>query len=224
MDTYYRKSQRDTMAQERETAVRQLSDPNYEDKAAIRKRIRRLDQNLERGTPPELTGDQRDKASARLNHLADSISRDMPSDQAMRRNARGTVGRHLAWHERHKREVSEYKNLKMALHPDSDDPDLCNIEQLRSHTRLGDPAMHDTQIGGRLFVGTDPSPAYQEGWDRTFGNGGGEEEGRGSDAETSAVPPPVEGLTPTEEEPPESIVEMQIESAAGDPVEAELTD
>lgn len=187
MDTYYRKHQRDEMADERDTASRQLQNPNFEDKAGLRKRIQRIDRNLERGTPPELTPEQRDKANARRAYLEGEITRDMPSDTEMRRNARGSVGRHLAWHEAHKHQVSEWKNLKMAIEPQSEDPDLCNVETLRSVTRTGDPNYNEAQIPGRLFVGTNPSPAYKEGWDRTFGD---EDEAPPAVVNSPAGPPP----------------------------------
>jgi hypothetical protein len=210
MDTFYRNSQRTAMREERDTAVRQINHPNFEDKAGLQKRIRRIDQNLERGTPPELNAEQRDKANVRRKFLEEEITRDMPSDTEMRRNDRGSVGRHLAWHEAHKHQVSEWKNIKMALEPQNEDPDLCNVETLRSLTRTGDPSFSEAQIPGRLFVGTNPSPAYKAGWDQTFGD-------------ADEAPPEVVKAPARPPAPRNSIVNMNLDAKQAED-EAQLTD
>lgn len=199
MDTYYRKHQLEDMKDSRSRAVRAIKDPNHEDKAGLQKQIRRIDNDLQRGTPPELTSEQRDKAVKRASYLEGEIQRGMPSDFEMRRNPDGAVGKNQRWEARNQRHCLEYKNLQMAIHPESEDPDLCNIERLRPRTTPQDLSAHGAQIPGRIFSGTNPSQAYLDNYDDTFGN-------------SDTPEPPGLGMGPEEAPEVKSIVEMQLDS------------
>jgi hypothetical protein len=99
----------------------------------------------------------------------------MPSDEEMRRNPPGTVGRHMRFDKAAKMrdrfpegELRRWKNHQLSLNRGDADPDVANFERMRPlHNHQA--SMLGAQIPGKVFVGTNPSPAYMDGYDRTFG-------------------------------------------------------
>jgi hypothetical protein len=99
----------------------------------------------------------------------------MPSDEQMRRNTPGTVGQHLRFDKAAKSrdhfddgDLAHWKDNQLALHKGSDDPDVANFERMRPLHNQG--SMLGAQIPGAQYYGTNPSQAYLDGFDETFGD------------------------------------------------------
>ena len=88
----------------------------------------------------------------------------------MRKNPAGAVGRFNRGENstRIKNAILRWKDVQKMLHPGDPDPDLCNVERLRSSTsHLG---MHDAQIPGTDYHFAPPTDAWKQRWDETFGD------------------------------------------------------
>jgi hypothetical protein len=98
----------------------------------------------------------------------------MPSFMEMRRNPPGAVGKNIEWLRRIKKQVHDgsdrygrsalerWKNIRLALHRGSDDPDIASIERLRpTGSTLN---MENAQIEGAVFSA--PSPQFQANYDK----------------------------------------------------------
>lgn len=170
---YMKPSQVQQMRSEINALRSQISNPQPggADKNEMMKRVRRMEQTLSRHTPAPLSADERDAYAREEMRLRQQFAQDMLSAQTMRRNPAGAVDAQLVFHKKHRNRIVRWKNVLRALHPEDDSPDLCNIERFRPHARPTDASMHDAQISGKTFVGIDNSPAYREGWERTFGDG-----------------------------------------------------
>jgi hypothetical protein len=151
---------------------KQIEDPRPggADKGEMLARVRRIEQSLETQKPPDLTAEQRDAYAKEEERLRETFAPHMLSGEEMRKAPPGAVDRQIAFHEKFKRVIFRWKNIIRALNPDNTAPDLSSIERFRPHKRPGQPSMHDVQIEGKTFVGLEDSPAYREGWDRTFGD------------------------------------------------------
>ncbi|MEQ1844130.1 MAG: hypothetical protein ABL983_00965 [Nitrospira sp.] len=130
------------------------------DIAEARNRVRRLKGQLKDYSPPELTGGQRDKLVKRIKELEDKILPGMPTQEEMRKNPAGMVGRHMRFEKANKKAILEWKNAQIMLDPTSNDPDLANFERLRPSGEV-DRFRGDAQINGLMSYGNIP----QELWD-----------------------------------------------------------
>lgn len=136
-----------------------------EGRAALGKRKRQIEKDLIAGQPPELTGATRDALAAREIVLADTIRDGMVVHEEMRRNPVGAVDRHRKWERANKDRILEWKNIRRALNPDSDEKDLANVDRLRpSMLPVGMGAtstfMADAQIPGKFAM----TPLAKENW------------------------------------------------------------
>lgn len=121
------------------------------DKREMNARKKRLTAQLDQLTPRPFGIGEKDAAVKRWNELADSIKEDMPSGEEMRRNPPGARQKQTAWHERHKHEVQEWKNLGLRLREGGDVPAKeftheDNVEILRTWRRSNDVSMDHAQI------------------------------------------------------------------------------
>lgn len=117
---------------------------------------RALESELEADSPPDqLPGDVKDITINRERQLAEFISSGMQAEEEMRRNPAGAVARYNAWQRRTKDAINEWKNIRILNNPESDDPDLANVEILRP--RMASPGqaatfMSDAQIPGQFAM------------------------------------------------------------------------
>jgi hypothetical protein len=121
--------------------------------------------------PPDLSPEQRDRASKRITELEGQLKEGMLSHEEMRRNPPGAVAQNVRWERANKRRVMEWKNLQLALHKGASHTDtsaMLNIARLRPHTNH--LPMGGAQIQSTVTMSF-PSEAYKEGWERIFGSG-----------------------------------------------------
>lgn len=97
-----------------------------------------IDDTLETVSPPKLSGAAKDALNIRRKALEDSIRVGMLSEEEMRHNPPDAVDRNIAWEKAHKDEVLEWKNIKVALDPESEAESNTNIETIRPRQFLGD--------------------------------------------------------------------------------------
>lgn len=134
-----------------------------QDKVAVQKRMRRLKESLETQSPHQLDGATIDKLTKRSKELEERIVQGMLTQEEMRKNPAGSVGRHMKWEKAHKRDILEWKNIQLMREPNSDDPDLANFERLRPAGAM-DRFRGDAQINGVMSYRNVP----QENWDLAF--------------------------------------------------------
>ncbi len=133
--------------------------PYIEDKGAMRKRINKLHDALYRDSKqPYDTAEEKNKAMKRERELREQWTTNMPSVEEMRRNRAGAVHKHMQWEKHNKQAILEWKETQALLHPESDDPDLCNVERYRPER----PFAYDTtaQIPGYHAM----SPQAKANW------------------------------------------------------------
>ena len=134
-----------------------------EGRAHLMKRQRDLKRELAKCTPPVLTGEQKDALNVRRKELETDIRVGMPTQEQMRRNPVGAVDQHRRWERRTGSAILEWKNIRRALEPDSEDRDLANVEILRSSslpTNGTSTFMADAQIPGHFAM----TPVAKENW------------------------------------------------------------
>lgn len=121
------------------------------DRPEASKRKVRLTKQLEELTPTAFPVQEKDTAVKRWRQLASSIKEDMPSGEEMRRNPPGARQKQTSWHERHKHEVQEWKNLGLRLRAGGDVPapefkHEDSVEILRGWRGSHDLSMDGAQI------------------------------------------------------------------------------
>lgn len=165
-----RKQQRVDLHDERRSAERDLANPIVTNKGPAQKIIQRIDSQLQRSSPPELNDTQKDAVAKRVSEIGKRLASTMPSNEEMRKSPPGAVGKHQEWERLAKtREgdgskvglLQEWKNGKIALEPDKDDPDHTNFELHRPRTSTLN--MDNALIDGKMM--SVPSLAAMQGHD-----------------------------------------------------------
>ena len=172
---YLRQNQIDEIENEKRVLQHTLESREVQERGNLVAHLKRIDRELETKAPPELTGEERDQKLRECQEIESRLVPNMPSDEEMRRNPPGVVGRHMRYEKLAKGrdhfpegDLSRWKDNQLALHKGSDDPDVANFERMRPlHSHQA--SMLGAQIPGKVFVGTNPTQAYLEGHDRTFG-------------------------------------------------------
>lgn len=139
----------------------QLKTP--QDRGDVQRRLGRLKQSLDTQRPPEVTGAMKDRLAERAEAIEAKVTSGMLSQEEMRKNPAGSVGKHMRWERENKRDILEWKNIQQVLEPDSDDPDLSNFERLRP-AGAQDRVRLNAQISGKMSYGKIPA----EKWDQAF--------------------------------------------------------
>lgn len=173
---YLRHSQIEEIENEKRVLQHTLESREVQERGNLVAHLARIDRELETKGPPDLTGDERDRLTRECQQIEERLIPQMPSDEEMRRNPPGTVGRHMRYEKLSKSrdrfpegEIFRWKDNQLALNKGSEDPDVANFERMRPlHSHQA--SMLGAQIPGKVFVGTNPTPAYREGYDRTFGD------------------------------------------------------
>lgn len=169
-----RYNRRQSLREQKAVHEKLYRDPHNDDKGAQIKSIRNIDKMLSEQAPSgELTGAERDANWKRIKELETSIQDGMLTVEEMRRapnQQTDAVYRHMKWEAAKKSDILEWKNRMIQQEPDSDDPNLANIEKLRPEK--------GTQYSGFMVDAMGPrghmsfqNPAAQEGFDRIFPDG-----------------------------------------------------
>lgn len=129
----------------------------------MHQRRKAIDKQLEDFAPAPLEGSEKDKLANLEKELRAAWINNMPTEEEMRKNPAGMVDRHRKWEKLNKKIIGQWKNVRRQLEPDSDDPDLANIERYRPHGVM-DRLVAGAQISGAMNYRTIP----QENWDTAF--------------------------------------------------------
>lgn len=162
-----RPEQRSEMLAERDVLRTKLSNPHIEDKGAVAKQLRNLETQLETQTPKPYKPTEIDAAVRRERELREQLLAGMPSQEEMRKNPPGAVGKHMEWERRNKQRLLEWKEIRLRLNHDNADPDVANFERFRPTTSTLN--MDNAQIPGTQYFMPPTSPQYQENFERIFG-------------------------------------------------------
>lgn len=133
------------------------------------KRKRDIAEQLEDQSPyPSITPDTRDALNKRRLELEAQIKEGMLPTEVMRRNPFGAVGQNVKWQKRNTARVLEWQNIMRQLEPDSEDPDISNVEKLRPSILRPDGV--STYMGASQIPGVHAmSPLAKDNFPETMG-------------------------------------------------------
>lgn len=167
VEPYMRPSERTELQADIEAIESQLSDRHpgarLEDRPEAVRRLKRMKAELERRQPPRLSGPEKDEAAREAVALTEYLSSKMLSYDEMRKNPPGSVGKNTAYHKQTKNAQLRLKALRQELEPDSDDPDVANLETIRPISNRN-ISFDGSQIGGERIFSV-PSESYKQGYD-----------------------------------------------------------
>lgn len=126
----------------------QLTHPDS-DKGAVQGQLRRLRIQLDKQTPRELQGKEKDSIVAEQKQLLDSILEGMPSREEMRKAPPGAVDKHMKWEKRNKEAIIRWKNNELRLNAGSEDVEIANLEKYRPTASTLN--MHNAFIPGTQY-------------------------------------------------------------------------
>lgn len=151
-----RSHQRVALGEDQRQLEEQVKQPGIQQAGHIRQELRRLDKQLATQSPQSITPEERDLLAKKKTELLTEVTAGMLTKEEMRRNPAGAVHRHLSWERANKKKIVLLKNIMIQLDPDSDDPDLANLERYRPETRTAGPGastfMADAQIPGHFAM------------------------------------------------------------------------
>ncbi len=155
-----RPQQIEEMHDEKQRLERTLDAPPHvvsqvQDVGAMRRQLRQLNAQLEHQTPRPYKQDEIDKAVVREEKLRGEFTAGMPTQAEMRKTPTGAVDKHMAWERRNKRNIMEWKNIRLRLQASggisgmTDGRDVANIERFRPTGGSGELPMHAPLISGK---------------------------------------------------------------------------
>jgi len=162
---FLRPHQVDSLKEDIKSAKATLQDPHnqLDDRGAVAKRLRSLEQKLEREEPPTITKQQEDRLVKMKRDIEKRVVDGMPSHEEMRRAPHGALGKHQRWERRNKRWVQRLRNINLTLTKGAADSDAANIEGLRP--RESTIGMHSAIIGKDASAFSFPSEQFQSRYD-----------------------------------------------------------
>lgn len=101
------------------------------DSSVGRRSLRQAKQMLQQAPKQHLETEEKEFLSTKVKELEEKIRHGMPTQYEMRANPPGTVAKHMRWEKGNKKDILRWKNAKVRLEPDNEDPDLANTELLR---------------------------------------------------------------------------------------------
>lgn len=122
------------------------------DKGGLHKQIRALKASLAEYTPTPFAASNRDDMAKRAEQLKNEFTAGMPTAAEMRKSPPGSVGKHMAWEQRNKAKILEWKYISRRLEPENEDPDLTNIEKFRKHGGVDELSMDNAFIPGKTII------------------------------------------------------------------------
>jgi hypothetical protein len=96
----------------------------------------------------------------------------MPSQEEMRKSPPGAIGKHMRWEKQNKKNLEEWKNLKLRLNHEDTDPDVANFERFRP-TSSSSLNMDNAHIPGNQYFLPPQSEQYRDNFDKVFPNAPG---------------------------------------------------
>jgi hypothetical protein len=156
--TYLRPVQVDEMKRDKENLEGQLRNPHIQDKASVARQLSGVNRQLETQTPQPFPEEVGDKAAARINELRERIREDMPTQAEMRKAPPGAVNKELAFQQKHKQNIQEYKALMLRQNAGTDDNEVASIERFRPEGGSGEMNMDNALIAGTNYNFGAPVP------------------------------------------------------------------
>lgn len=157
-----RPHQRQEMQSEQKVLENKLRNPYIQDKGAVNTQLRKLNRQLDTQTPTAYKSDEVDSMVKKEAKLRSEILSGMPSQEEMRKAPPGAIGKHMAWENRNKDKLLNWKEIRLRMEPESTDPDIANFERFRPKTNSLN--MDNAQIPGKQYHL--PTEAYKEGYDK----------------------------------------------------------
>lgn len=144
----------------------QLAKMGSQSIAQARTHLNALEEDLEQHSPPtDLSPETREALARELKREEDIYREGRLSHEEMRRNHVGAVDRNIRHEKANKDRGLKIKNLRLLLNPDSDEQDLCNLENLRPSGILPGSAQHydvNAQLPGYMAYSHIPDEKWQE--------------------------------------------------------------
>lgn len=166
--------QRQDLTEQRAGHEKAYRDKDNDDKGAQIRSMRNIDRMLsEQAATGELTGQEKDANWKRIKELEANIQCGMLPVEEMRRSPNqqtDAVYRHMKWETANKKDILEWKNRIIQQEPNSDDPNLANVERLRPQKGTSYSGLMVDAMGPRGHMAFQ-SPAAQAGFDRVFPDG-----------------------------------------------------
>lgn len=131
--TLLRPNQKADLQEEEQRLEKAINDPRarLDDRPSAVRRLKQVKQQLAIFTPKPYSDEEIDTAVRRERELREEITSGMPTQEEMRRAPPGAVGRHRSWEKKFEKKIDEWKEIRLRIHHDSDDPDIANLEQFR---------------------------------------------------------------------------------------------
>jgi len=150
-DNYLRPVQVHDLQNEKKACEKALSPQNRDnsrlDRGAMTRQLLNVNKMLDEQSPPDVQ--DKTALSKRCTELQEKIMQGMPSQEEMRKNPPGAVGKHLRWEKQNKEDIREWKNSQLILNKGDDNPDAANIEKFRP--KVSTLNMDNAQIPGQQF-------------------------------------------------------------------------
>jgi hypothetical protein len=166
---YLRPNQTGELEQTLQSIDSTLADPHsrrhIQDPGAMRKQRSAAAKTLETFAPPRLRGAELDRVAKREQEYRKDLMAEMPSQEEMRKNPPGAVGKHQRFEKRNKNKILQWKNDRLTIgiaQGGNDDPDLANLELYR-------PVRSTLNMDNAQIPGADynfPSPQFQENYEK----------------------------------------------------------
>jgi hypothetical protein len=156
----------DELQDEKRSLEAMMTNQHVQDKGSVNKQLRQLKHQLETQSPKPPTAAEVDGLAKREAQLQSEMVQGMPSQEEMRKNPPGAVGKHMTWEKRNKQKLLEWKNIRLRMNIGDNDPDLANFERHRPTTSSLN--MDNAQIHGTTYFMPTPTPAYTEGHERIW--------------------------------------------------------
>jgi len=128
--------------------------------------LRRVDNTLNEQAPKPFVGEDLDTAVKEEAQLREEIQVGMLSQEEIRKNPPGAVGRLQAWEKRNKEKILAWKHMTLRLNIGSDDPDVANFERFRPTRNTLN--LDNAQIPGSSYFLPSTDPNYGEKHDAIF--------------------------------------------------------
>jgi len=113
------------------------SGAKLEERGLLIRETGRLKKQLQDFCPEPLNDIEKDANAIKIKELEAEFVPSMPTQEEMRRNPAHVVHNNIQWNKAYKERVLEWKNRMLQQNPESEDPDLCNIEGLRPSRPFG---------------------------------------------------------------------------------------
>lgn len=132
-----------------------LKNPAVQDKGAVIRRKRALEDAYNRQMPVKVTGKLRENLAKLETTLREKITQGMPTQEEMRKNPAGTVDKHMRWERSNKADIMQWKKIRRMLaaddsHPSTWDTESSNLEKYRPHGAVGYGYRGDAGIPGHM--------------------------------------------------------------------------